>query len=307
MMNYGNPPQTIGPFNSTSSPALVAGTALEFSVNNQAVAIQVHNDSPYRCYIAFDGARPSSTVAQLGTYQGVAGPWAHPVILVRPQYSQFQGNVWLMPVDVTAPLAQTGSVSQLAEIHVDVFMPGDVLPQSWSMPRQQDVTSQPRTVVVPTSLAHFYNNAWNGVGTSLVATLVPNATQLDAGFAPIYLYYAHMTPGAAASGVTVFAIQTDYRNSGGTSITTTELTRGMVAYDTTTHGMFDWAFAPTWPYGLVGPLPANTATVRVNLVNLSGTPIALNFTIAISMDFVNITGTPEIGQTPFNAASQPRF
>jgi hypothetical protein len=303
--------QTLGPYTPTSTPALTPGSAFAISVPYPTQAVQIHNDSPYRIYLQIDGDMPTSATATNATYDGLASPWAHPVIPLQRHkaggYQPFNGVLWFMVVDPTSVLAQTGSVSQLVEMHLDCYFPDESWPQAWSIPRQHDITSQPRTVVVPTSIAHFYNNSWNGVGTSLVATLVPNAAQLAAGFAPIYLYYAHMFPRAAVSGITECAIQADFRDGGGVSISTVELVRGSVYYDTATHAATDWTFAPTWPYGLVGPLPANTVTVRINVVQIIASPIALDFTIAVSMDFVNISGTSEIGQTPFNAASQPRF
>lgn len=301
-------PQTIGPFNSTSTPALSAGTAFAFSINNDAIAIQVHNDSPYRCYVAFDGARPTASVAQLGSYQGVVGPWAHPVITVRTQGGgPFFGTVWIMPVNVTTFLAQTGSVSQLAEIHVDVYMPGDELPQSWAMPRQQDVTSQARSVIVPMSLSHFYQNTWSGVGTTLVANLIPTADQITAGFAPIYLYYANVMP-EAHTGDTEFVIQLQWQTGGGVNVGSPFIfARGLVFAHATNFTATGWTFAPVFPFGAVGSMPATAAQAAIQMANAGGTPISVAYTIAVHMDPTNIAGPREIGVAPYNGTSQPLF
>lgn len=163
---------TLGPFSMT--PGTPVGP---LQLGKDIGAIQIHNDSPYNVYVYPQAAAPSATDSLNGGYNGVATPFSHPVIRLQPRsgspaeqqtnaIASFGGTLYLMPVDPQAALARNGTVSSLAQVHLDVYSQWETPPEAWANPRQMDLTSQPRVISLPSVPDHI------GAGTlgSIAAT-----------------------------------------------------------------------------------------------------------------------------------------
>ncbi len=306
-------PTLIGPF------ALTPGTPIHVQMSAETQAVYVQNYSRYTVLVSFSDTQPTATDSLNNQYDGVLQAGGRDVFYVQSRGASaqerrlnaigaFTGSVWFMPIDRTSAQASTGSVSQINDLWVSAYGPYDPPPPfPGGMPVSLDLVSQPRVVVVPMSLSHFYVNTWNGVGTSLVATLIPTATQLAAGFAPIYLYYANVIAGSA-TGTTTFAIQLQWQNGGGGSVGSPFVfCEGKVWANATNNTATQWEFRPGFPLGAVGPMPGGAAQAAIQIANLGGTPITVAFTIAVGMDGQNISAPREIGVAPYNGTSQPLF
>lgn len=297
--------QTIGPFTTTTTPPIVTGQAFQVDIPLATVAIQVHNDTPFRLYVQFDGDKPTATSSVVvGGYDGMASPWAHPVIPRQQSlgsYSPFNGKLWIMVVDPTSVLAQTGSISTLAEIHIDCYMPNEQWPQAWAIPRQQDVTSQARMIALPPGGGQLLNGTWS---TATFATLGVNiftlsATNIQLQAAVFYLFHLGLYPQIpAAAGVpqqTRCALQAQFQTGGFVNVglaTTLYLfpmiTTFNAANDASAQAIVLQPFFP-----IVAPLtvPATAAFLVINLVKLGGNDAVIQFNFQMEVD-PNNAGPP---------------
>lgn len=315
-------PQVLGPYSLSSTPPLVLNTAVAIQIDRSARAIQVHNDSPYLLYLAFDGQQPTALASMHGEYDASVGPWGHPVIPIQRTaasarermlnaISDFTGTLWVMTIDPTGKLAQTGSVSQLNMVHLDVLLPGEAWPQAWAVPRQHDLTSQPRVVCVPMGLSHFNTGQWAVGDPSPLVLQTANISpaQLAAGTAPIYLYYAQIYATSSTTNAMAFNLEVQWRTAGGVALGGPfVMARGAVLDNVTNQTTAPWVFAPAWPFAAVGPFPATAAKADLQLTFISGSRMTVHYTVAFWMDPTNTVGDADIGvQALFNPASSPLF
>lgn len=297
-------PQTLGPFTLSSSPAIVPGAAFAVPVNRAAQCIQVHNDTPDRLYFQFDGAQPTAITSMNGAYVGMAAPWSHPVIPVQRNaasareralnaISDFQGVLWIMVVDPTAALAQSGAISTLTEIHIDVYLPGEAWPQSWAIPRQHDLTSQPRVITVPMAWTHFTQGRINSGATypQIFAgmTFSLSAAQQASKCAAVYFSYCQIMPEAGATVGWAFQVGLQFRNSSHVNVSTPFVYASGAVLAVVNAMAIPWIFAPTNPFcfEFAGSIPATATEIVVELIDVSGTPPTLDYTVACSLDTVN--------------------
>lgn len=200
---------TLGPYN------LTAGTPVgPLTIGRDVGAIQVHNDSPYNIYLSASAAKPSAVDSLSGNYLEVATPNAHPVLRLQPRagspaeqapnaISNFAGTLYLMPIDPQAALARNGTYSNLAQVHLTVYSPWEQAPEAWAMPRQMDLTSQPRVIsLVPDPWLNFRNQWAPGAAgnLSLVADVLYTGAASGVQFWRFYglSFSAYSSP---ASGV----------------------------------------------------------------------------------------------------------
>lgn len=308
-------PQTLGPYTTASTPKIVPGTAFSITIDRAAQAIQIHNDSPYRLYFQFDGQKPTATNSMSGQYVGMAAPWSHPVLPVQRTAASgyermlnairdFQGILWVMVIDPTAALAQTGTVSTLAEIHVDVYLPGENWPQSWAIPRQQDLTSQPRVVTVPMALDSF--SFFTGRVTTPAAgarvQISPNLSINPSSFVSMvfYLYQVVLTPGFNAGGaggmdclVVLDCLDAALTPVGVLPFPITMLRQSL--WWTAAAGPYDKLdWKSNYPLGIEMSPPANAAYLAVFMFNgaSANTPVAFDYMVGMGTDTGNTNITP---------------
>lgn len=222
---------TLGPF------AMTPGTPVgPLAIGRDVGSVQLHNDSPYRVYLAMQEIAPTATDSLQKQYAAVATPNAHPVVRLQPRagsraeqapnaISDFKGTLWLMPTDPQAQLARTGGASTLAEVHLDVYAPWEEAPQAWANPRQVDITSQPRVIAVsmgvPALIARNVTVPAAGSDIALRTDALPAPFNVaNVGQCNLYVYWFHMwiqsTGASVNADLTLFA---DIVNGGGTVIT----------------------------------------------------------------------------------------
>lgn len=302
-----------GPYTAT------AGTVTQVTIPGDSDRVRIQNDSPYDVLVSFAVAKPNVATSTNGDWQESVLAWHHATMEIPGQAhvvtplgtGTFNGSVWLLPIN-SGSLALTGTTSGRSNLWVSAFRPGEMASDVYSAPRQQDMTSQPRIVSVPIGLPFGVAGIWRTTDANpfQIAAFGLSAAQKTSLAAPVYLYYANLTPegsAGAASGFDV-VIQAQPQTAIGANLgSPIVLARGGVQYNSATAGLnVPWVCAPAWPIGnpsvvgIGGGLPAGTTQIAFQLYSPVGTRFGLNYTIAVSMDLSNTVYDGDIGNQTYS-------
>lgn len=284
-------PKPMGQFFITDAFTTPNGWKLSPGQISTNAVVYVNNQSPQEFSIWGNG------VNYLGTAPAWISFWAFKMDLVYT-FVEFRPTMTLNPLGPPA-LYVNGLVFESYE--------PDPHWQPIAVVRQMDQARQVRSVVVPMGLSHWSAGQWAvGDPSPLVlqtATISPN--QLVAGVAPIYLYYAQVTPTSSTTDQMAFNLEVQWRTSGGVAVGSAfVMARGAVLNNVTNKTSTPWVFAPTWPFAAVGAFPATAAKADLQLTFISGGRMTSHYTIAFWMDQTNVIGDSDIGtQAIYNAAN----
>lgn len=173
--------------------------------------------------------------------------------------------------------------------------------------RQTDIARQQRTVAVPMGLSHFNAGRWSTGDPAIVVfqTVTISAAQIAARVAPVYLYYANIAPdaGVNTNGM-AFSLELQWKDASNVNIGSAfSMAHGNVVANATTFTTVPWILAPVWPLGVLGQIPINAAKAALQMSYISGTRIAVQYTVAFWMDQSNLIGDGDIGtQALYNSA-----
>lgn len=196
--------------------AIVAGTAVKFTVNKNAVNVKILNDSTLWLAVYFGSDPPpgnGTTDAGAGWHAQVR-PGGEPALGVVGAFNQdfrnilsyqgtgFTGDVWIYPYSPQM-LASAGTVSQAQAVAVIAYDANEPVPQGGGggMPRAVDLSSQPRVIAIPIA-APSYTNSWspaNAGDNQPIFTFGLSANNKANRKCAPYVYGIQMTPDIAAS------------------------------------------------------------------------------------------------------------
>lgn len=190
--------QTFGPYNSSSTPSISAGTVTGIGVNQDAAAVRISNQSLTNDLLVSFAASQPPTVTTVG-----GGPnW--PVVLhpgdritctlqnadkTPTALGQFwAGKVWLLPLSTSSQLAQSGTTPSLSNIWISTYQVGEPIPPTDPGPLATASTQQQRVVsVIPAACAGTFSDAghsWSANGELYLP--FPNIIGLPPGGASLY-------------------------------------------------------------------------------------------------------------------------
>ncbi|HEX5548487.1 MAG TPA: hypothetical protein VFX24_13840 [Ktedonobacterales bacterium] len=305
-------PTTIGPLTA------VSGSVLSYTVPPETQAIYVQNYSKLTLLVSFAATAPTAMDSLNNQYDGVLAPGGRDTFYVQSRGASsaerslnamgaFTGNVWIMPVDRTSGLVNSGSISTNSDVWLSAYGPYDPPPPfPGGMPQNVDLSSQPRVVAVPIGLSHFYTNNWSLAAghvplISLLATWIPTPAQLAAGVCGMYVHYVWVDCAYNGTGSMSFPfdLEIQWRTSGGAAVGSAfVIARGTLVSATTSGD--HWKLNPAAPLALVGQIPPTAAKVDVQINFSSGAVVAVGGTLGVVgfMDPTNVVGNAEIGVEP---------
>lgn len=299
-----------------------AGGIMSYSVPAETQAIYVQNYSKLTLLVSFAATAPSATDSLNNEYDGVLAPGGRDTFYVQSRGASvaerslnamgaFTGNVWIMPVDRTGALVNTGSISTNSDVWLSAYGPYDPPPPfPGGMPLQVDLSSQPRVVAVPIGLSHFYTNDWALIAghtpaVSVLATWIPSSAQLAARVCGMYFYYAWLDVQYNSTGTEaiVFNLEIQWRTAAGTAVGAAfVIAKGTIVSSTTSGD--HWKLSPAAPFAAIGAIPATAAKVDVQINFWNGAVVASSGTVGLAgfMDPTNLVGDAEIGVEPLLTA-----
>lgn len=222
-----------GPFTAATG-SVIQSSSGGIRIPQQAVQVEFENDSRFWLYVSFSPIKPKTLViTQLGSdllsagFQYAVRPFGYKVIPIPQEIDDypFQGTLWVLPVDRTNVLANSGSSSMTSDVIITALAKGETPTFATMLARQTDLTSQPRVItLLPSmdSIINFQGNvappAVNGVVELLNLGNPNDAGRDDIWF--VYLYDLGIWPNGSntnAGGID-FQIMVDLRTSGGVSV-----------------------------------------------------------------------------------------
>lgn len=284
-------PKPLGQFFITDAFTTPNGWKLSPGQISTNAVVYVNNQSPQEFTIWGNG------VNYLGSAPAWISYWKFTMDLVYT-FVEFRPTMSLNPLGPPA-LYVNGIVFESYE--------PDPHWQPIAVVRQIDQARQVRSVMVPMGLSHVYGGQW-AVGDPsplVLQTSIVSPAQLAAGYAPVYLYYAQITPTSSTTDQMAFNVELQWRTSGGVAVGGPfVMARGAVLDNVTNKTSTPWIFAPVWPCAGVGPFPATAAKADFQLTFISGGRMTCHYTVAVGMDPSNVIGDSDIGtQAIYNAAN----
>lgn len=187
--------------------AITAGTPLRLTCDLAARWVSLRNDSPNYLYVQCGPRGPNSPLSP-GSYLLTIAPWSGDNYDTSSELSPFDGVVYLLP-SLLGGLANPGLTLTRNVVSVTTYSAGETPPQPYAgIARQQDLTSQPRIVTIPMTMAQG-NSATGRVATPTGG----NSINIGSTFSTLgligvqvafYVYYYEFTPGfnpVAAGGM----------------------------------------------------------------------------------------------------------